>query len=90
MLEILQETAKNSPNGSPDLQTLLNIMIPAIEYEDEEGSFIAYVSSKPGTRDDIVNLQRNLEIRLQERQAKSKGICEIREQLFLQCFNEIL
>lgn len=44
--EILLETYKNGPNSSVDLQTLLNIMIPPIEFEDNGKQYISYVSNK--------------------------------------------
>ena len=50
----------------------------------------AVVSSTPATRPDVVNLQKNLDKALQARQARETGICPIREELYSQCFDELI
>ena len=42
------------------------------------------VSSTPATRLDVVNLQEQLDIRLQQRQARETGICPVRRELYSQ------
>ena len=37
-----------------------------------------------------MNLQDDLDKRLQEKQARETGICPIREELFAQCFDELI
>lgn len=49
-----------------------------------------YVSSTPATRADVVNLQKSLDKALQGRQARETGICPIREELYSQCFDELI
>ena len=49
-----------------------------------------YVSSTPATRLDVVNLQEQLDHQLQSRQARETGICPIREELYSQCFDELI
>lgn len=44
------------------------------------------VSSIPATRLDVTNLQEQLDMRLQQRQARETGICPVRRQLYAQCF----
>ena len=41
-------------------------------------------------RDDIKNLTRALDSKLYERQAKDNGICPVREELYCQCFDELI
>ena len=83
-------TNLNGENSSPDIDTLLNIIIPPIEYKENLKNFIQYVSHAPSSREDVISLQKNLDKRLKERQAKDHGICPIREELHSQCFDEIL
>ena len=45
-----------------------------------------YVSSTPATRLDVINLQEQLDHKLQQRQARETGICPIRDELYAQCF----
>ena len=44
--------------------------------------WVQYVSPSPATRLDVVNLQDELDKKLQERQARETGICPIREELY--------
>ena len=49
-----------------------------------------YVSSTPATRLDVINLQEDLDRKLQQRQARETGICPVREELYSQCFDELI
>ncbi len=48
------------------------------------------ISSTPATRLDVINLQEQLDMRLQQRQARETGICPVRRELFSQCFGKII
>lgn len=48
------------------------------------------ISSTPATRLDVINLQEQLDMRLQQRQARETGICPVRRELFSQCFGKTL
>ena len=52
--------------------------------------WVRYVSPTPATRVDVINLQDELDKRLQARQARETGICPIREELYAQCFDELI
>ena len=62
--EILLDTYKNGENSQPDLDTLLNIMIPPVEFQKNGIEYIQYVSHQPGTREDIIALQKELDRKL--------------------------
>ena len=49
-----------------------------------------YVSSTPATRLDVINLQEELDRKLQQRQARETGICPVREELYSQTFDELI
>ena len=49
-----------------------------------------YVSSTPATRLDVINLQESLDHRLLQRQARETGIDPVREELYGQCFDELI
>jgi dynein light intermediate chain, axonemal len=51
---------------------------------------VRYVSPTPATRVDVINLQDDLDKKLQSRQARETGICPIREELYSQCFDELI
>ena len=46
-----------------------------------------YVSHSKAERDDVVRLKESLDKALEHRQAKTEGICSIREELFSQGFD---
>ena len=52
--------------------------------------WVRYVSPTPATRVDVINLRDELDKRLQARQARETGICPIREELYAQCFDELI
>lgn len=52
--------------------------------------WVQQVSSTPATRLDVVNLQEELDRRLQQRQARETGICPVRRELYSQCFGKII
>lgn len=47
-------------------------------------------SPAPSSRDDVIALQLRLDQFLQERQARESGICPVREELYSQCFDELI
>lgn len=49
-----------------------------------------YVSKTPASRLDVINLQEALDEWLMERQAREMGICPVREDLYSQCFDELI
>ena len=48
------------------------------------------MSSTPATRLDVINLQEELDRKLQQRQARETGICPVREELYSQTFDELI
>eukprot|EP01012_Entosiphon_sulcatum_P025766 TRINITY_DN31132_c0_g1_i1.p1 TRINITY_DN31132_c0_g1~~TRINITY_DN31132_c0_g1_i1.p1 ORF type:complete len:244 (+),score=77.51 TRINITY_DN31132_c0_g1_i1:122-853(+) len=71
-------------------EDILNSIIPPREWDEDSQSWIQYVSSTPATRLDVLNLQEQLDVRLQQRQARETGICPVREELYAQCFDELI
>ena len=48
------------------------------------------MSSDDATRIDVARLREMLDQKLLERQARDSGICPVREELFGECFDEII
>ncbi|XP_043268447.1 axonemal dynein light intermediate polypeptide 1 isoform X1 [Venturia canescens] len=69
---------------------ILNAILPPKEWEEDGQTWIQQVSSFPSTRLDVINLQEQLDMRLQQRQARETGICPVRRELYTQCFDEII
>lgn len=73
------------------LSDVLWTILPARKYMAPGGQKMQQkVSTAVSTREDVINLQMKLDERLQERQARENGICPVREELYAQCFDEII
>lgn len=72
--------------GGTQTEDILNSILPPREWTDEGQLWMQYVSSNPATRLDVINLQEQLDQRLQQRQARETGICPVREELYAQTF----
>jgi len=71
-------------------EDFLNSILPPREWTDDGQLWVQYVSSTPATRLDVIKLQEQLDRKLQQRQARESGICPVREDLYTQCFNELI
>lgn len=76
--------------GNTKTEDILNSILPPREWSEDGQLWVQYVSSTPATRLDVVNLQEQLDQKLQQRQARETGICPIREELYSQCFDELI
>ncbi|VEL35244.1 unnamed protein product [Protopolystoma xenopodis] len=76
----------------PTQQTeeILNSILPPREWTENGQLWVQQVSSTPATRLDVVNLQEELDRRLQQRQARETGICPVRRELYSQVFDELI
>ena len=57
---------------------------------DKDQEWVQYVTCTPVAKADVVDLQENLDRRLQTEQARETGICPIREKLYNECFDELI
>ena len=59
-------------------------------FQENGKKFIQYVSSEPATREKARDLFKALDEKIKERHAREKGICPVREELYSQCFDDII
>ncbi|XP_069658946.1 axonemal dynein light intermediate polypeptide 1 [Haliaeetus albicilla] len=83
-------TAAATAESAKQPQELLNAILPPREWEEDNQRWVQEVSSAPSTRLDVVHLQEQLDLRLQQRQARETGICPVRRELYTQCFDELI
>lgn len=76
--------------SKPNTDDVLHALLPPREWIEDAKHFIQYVSNQPATRLDVIQLQEALDQRLMERQARETGICPVREELYSQCFDELI
>jgi len=90
------DKSKNKKKSLPPLENnpsdkeILNAMFLPREWEEQGKKYIQYVSPEKATRDQARDLFKALDDKIRERQAREKGICPIREELYAQCFDEII
>ena len=68
----------------------LNKILPPKKIMRNEQLWVQYVSCTPVTKAEVLNLQEGLDRRLQTQQARETGICPIREELYNECFDELI
>merc|ERR1712060_178827 len=76
--------------NKPKQEDILNAILPPREWVEQGKHYIQYVSHQPASRVDVARLREMLDQKLMERQARESGICPVREELFSQCFDEII
>ena len=82
---------KARPNSFAGVQQLSAVHpLSGREWTEDGQLWVQYVSSTPATRLDVINLQEQLDQRLLQRQARETGICPVREELYAQCFDELI
>lgn len=85
-----KQKSKAAERRTSQTEDILNSILPPREWADSGQLWVQYVSSVPATRLDVVNLQEALDHKLQQRQARETGICPVREELYAQCFDELI
>ncbi|GLE06310.1 hypothetical protein PINS_up015557 [Pythium insidiosum] len=58
--------------------------------EEDSGYWMRYASPTPSTRFDVIKLQEEMDAKLMKRQARENGICAVREDIYRQCFDELI
>ncbi len=76
--------------SNPSDKEALNSMFLPREWEEQGKKYIQYVSPEKATREQARDLFKALDEKIRERQAREKGICPVREELYAQCFDEII
>ena len=87
-----EENRKNdtSVKKNPAIVETLNSMFPPKQWDENGHKYIQYVSPQPATREKSRELFIALDQKIKERRAKDKGICPVRQELYSQCFDEII
>uniref|UniRef100_A0A3Q2EBX9 Axonemal dynein light intermediate polypeptide 1 n=1 Tax=Cyprinodon variegatus TaxID=28743 RepID=A0A3Q2EBX9_CYPVA len=85
--------SKSKPAISEDneeTKEVLEVIFPPREWMDGNLLWVQKVSTAPSTRADVIQLKKQLDTKLQQRQARLTGLCPIRRELYSQCFDELI
>ncbi|CAD8046375.1 unnamed protein product [Paramecium sonneborni] len=76
------------PSNTEDI---LNAILLPREFNHQKNQLqIQCVSPAPSTKQDVLELQDKLDKWLQQRLSRETGLCPIREELYSQCFDELI
>lgn len=81
----IQDLEQNS-----NIEELLNTIIAPIKHKEGGNIWLQTPVSFPATNRDVISLKIALDKKMKEFNAKSYGICLIREEFYFQCFDEII
>eukprot|EP00300_Choanocystis_sp_HF-7_P014709 c18788_g1_i1.p1 GENE.c18788_g1_i1~~c18788_g1_i1.p1 ORF type:complete len:237 (+),score=65.57 c18788_g1_i1:90-800(+) len=82
--------AATGGNARSNTDDVLNAILPPTTFEDEGQLWVQAVSSTPATRLDVLQLQEQLELKLQQRKARESGLDPGRRELYDQVFDELI
>ena len=72
----IDDSASSEKDGE-SCEEILNSILPPREWEHNGKLWRQSVSASPATRLDVMNLQEQLDLKLQQRQARETGICQV-------------
>jgi len=83
--------ARKTEKRGTNIQEVLDAILPPREFLTGAGVKLQqHVSPVMCSREDVISLQLELDIKLQSRQAREYDICPVREQLYSECFDELI
>ncbi|XP_043543418.1 axonemal dynein light intermediate polypeptide 1-like [Chiloscyllium plagiosum] len=86
----LGATKGSEEHNKQSIECILNAILPPRQWMEDGNMWIQYISTAPATRTDVINLQDQLDRKLQQRQARMTGICPVRRELYGQCLDELI
>eukprot|EP00999_Lentomonas_sp_LEN2_P000295 NODE_1291_length_918_cov_109.595449_g1245_i0.p1 GENE.NODE_1291_length_918_cov_109.595449_g1245_i0~~NODE_1291_length_918_cov_109.595449_g1245_i0.p1 ORF type:complete len:246 (-),score=33.33 NODE_1291_length_918_cov_109.595449_g1245_i0:81-818(-) len=78
------------PGSAGEVRRALNKLFPSVQWNDAGEEFIQAVSSEDLGSNGVLDAQQRLDEQLQVCNARSSGICPVREALFSQCLDELI
>ena len=83
-------TKTSDMQRSRQLEEILNKILPPREWAHGGQNWRQCVSSETASRQEVIELEEQIDSRLLQRQARDSGICPIRRELFTECFDELI
>jgi dynein light intermediate chain len=77
-------------NDPISLRSYLDTILPPKESTEEGQIYMQFVSCVPADKNDVIQLSKDLESQMKIRQARETGICNNREELYSECFDELI
>ncbi|MCQ2819502.1 MAG: dynein arm light chain [archaeon] len=89
------EMRKNATNEFDEndpisLKSYLDTILPPKESTEDGQIYMQFVSCKPADKNAVIELSKKLEVQMKARNAKETGIDNNREELYSECFDELI
>ena len=89
------EMRKNATNEFDEndpisLKSYLDTILPPKESTEDGQIYMQFVSCKPADKSEVIKLSKALEAQMKARNAKETGIDNNREELYSECFDELI
>lgn len=89
------EMRKNATNDFDEndpisLKSYLDTILPPKESTEDGQIYMQFVSTKPADKYAVIQLSKDLETQMKARNAKETGIDNNREELYSECFDELI
>ena len=90
-----REMRKNATNEFDEndpisLKSYLDTILPPKESTEEGQIYMQFVSCEPADKTNVIQLSKSLENQMKIRQAKETGLCNNREEIYSECFDELI
>ena len=72
------------------IHDILDSFLPPRQIQQGGRDLVQVVCKEPASRSQVKSLNQLLTEKLWQRQARQEGICQVRRELFSQCFQEII
>lgn len=76
--------------GKAQVDDVLRFIFPPREYVENGTDYIQHISPEEPLKEDITLLASLLQKKLKERQARMRGICDVRYEIYDEAFNELI
>lgn len=67
---------------------VFDFVYPPVEWEEDGKTWRRIASTKPVTREDVIDFKREFRSQLKYWQVREQGLCRARRELYAQCFGE--
>ena len=85
-----QSSNSNEESDDFSLKDALNTILPPKKRIMNDQLWVQYVSCTPVTKMEVITLKEGLDKRIKTLNAKETGICPYREELYDECFDELI
>ena len=90
-LEMRKNAANEFDENDPiSLKSYLDTILPPKESTEDGQIFMQFVSCKPADKKQVIDLSKKLAEQMKARNAKETGIDNNREELYSECFDELI